>query len=68
VGRVSDRGSEALEERERLIAQRRLMYLDPPRADELVQDLVEQDEVRPVGEERQDLVAPRRNTLFILIT
>ena len=49
------------------IPQRCLMNFYPTNADEILQNFIEQYEIRALGQERYDLVGTRRDARFILL-
>ena len=66
VVQVADRRRQPLEEQQRLVAERGFLHPNAARADEVPQDLVQQDQTRTAPEQRDDRVAARGHAPLIL--
>ena len=66
IGGISDRHGEPLQKRKGLVPQSRLLDLHATGTDEVVQNLVQQDEVRAFRQQLKNLVCPRGDSAFVL--
>src|SRR5271157_5983009 len=66
VVRVADGDSQSLNEGQGLVPESRLLDLDTTRADQIVENLVEQDQVRTFSQQLKDLIAAWCDPRFIL--